>query len=271
VLELALRQQPQNVDVLYSLAWAETALQRKEDALRHLAVAARLDARRADVQKLLAITTGDLSAYADSLAAWDRYLALQPADAEARRERSYTAFCAGRFAEGLAGLREYVKRQPRDATGYYLLGLAESESDPGQGLADQEKAIALQPEFVEARAARGVLHYRQGQAELALPDLEFAALRRPDAINLDRLGQTYLSLERPGDAVRVLRRAAALARQESRVLLHLGRALAEAGEKEESRKVLEQFRQLGPEQKRSVPAGLVDYMALTPDERRGIK
>lgn len=268
VLEQALRQQSQNVDVLYSLAYVETVLKQKETALRHLVLAAKLSPKRADVQKLLAITTGDLGAYADSLAAWDRYLALVPTDDDARRERSYTAFCTGQFKEGLTGLRRHVERHPQDAVGHHLLGLAESESDPDAGLEHQEKALALRPDFAEARAARGVLYYRQGKPEMALADLEFAASRRPEALNLDRLGQTYLALDRAADAVRVLRQAAALAPDDSRIQLHLGRALADAGLAEESKQVLDRFRTLGPGKKAGIPQGLVDYMSLSPEKQR---
>jgi tetratricopeptide (TPR) repeat protein len=269
VLETALQQQPRNVDVLYSLAYVEVALKQKEAALRRLAQAAPLAPQRADIQKLLAIVTGDLGAFADSLAAWDRYLKLEPKDDSARRERGYAAACLGRFEEGIAELEWFLARHPNDAVGHYELGLAQSEVDPAQGLIHLEKALALKPDFVEARSARGGLYYRQGKPEAAVTDLEFAAARRPDdPIGLDRLGQTYLALDRPAEAVRVLRRAAELAPEESRIQLHFGRALAEAGQPAESKAAMDRFRQLGPSKKRIVPAGLVEYLSLTPDEQR---
>jgi tetratricopeptide (TPR) repeat protein len=268
VLEAALRQQPASADVLYSLAYVEAALQQKESAVRRLARAAQLAPERADVQKLLAITTGDLGAYADALAAWERYLKLAPNDDFARRERAYTAACLGRFEPGIAELRWFLTRHPGDAIGHYELGLAVSVADPVQGLIHLDKALSLEPDFVEARSARGSLNYRQGKPEAALADLEFAAGRRPGALNLDRLGQTYLALDRPADAVRALRRAAELAPGDSKILLHFGRALADAGLAEESRIALERFRQLGPSKTRGVPAGLVEYLSLSPGEQR---
>jgi tetratricopeptide (TPR) repeat protein len=211
VLETALRQQPRNADVLYSLAHVEVALKQKETALQRLALAAQLAPLRADIQKLLAIVTGDLGAFADSLAAWDRYLKLEPRDDSARRERGYTAASLGRFDEGIAELEWFLARHPSDEMGHYYLGLARSESDAPQALLHLGKAVVLKPDFVEARTARGSLYYRLGKPEAALEDLEFAAARRPGhALTLDRLGQTYLALDRPGDAVRVLRKAAEL-------------------------------------------------------------
>ena len=65
-----------------------------------LAEAAKLDPRRADVQKLLALTTTELGALDDAAAAWEHYLKLQPNDDAARRERGYTAVKMGKFEQG---------------------------------------------------------------------------------------------------------------------------------------------------------------------------
>src|SRR6185295_12436459 len=82
------------------------------------------------------------------------------------------------------------------------------------------------------------------------------------------LGQTYLALDRAADAVGVLRRAAELEPAESRIQLHFARALADAGKTEESKVVMERFRALGPAAKNGVPAGLVDFLGLSPVQRR---
>ncbi len=87
VLGAALRQQPRNVDVLYTLACVHQAAHQPEAALALLAQAAPLAPQRSDIQRLLALTTGDLGALADSAAAWDRYLKLERNDDVARRER----------------------------------------------------------------------------------------------------------------------------------------------------------------------------------------
>lgn len=269
VLETALRQQPQNVNALYSLAYVNLALKRKDAALRLVAQAAQLSPQRSDIQKLLAIVTGDLEAYADSLAAWDRYLKLEPNDDFARRERGFAAVRTGQFEPGIAELEWFLKRHPDDPVGHYELGLAESQRDPARALAHLDRALALKPGFAEARAARGGMHYRQGKPETAVADLEAAAAHRPnDAFTLDRLGQTYLALDRAADAVRVLRRAAALAPEDSTIQLHFGRALAEAGQTAESQVAMDRFRQLGPSKKRAVPAGLLEYLSLAPDRQR---
>jgi tetratricopeptide (TPR) repeat protein len=146
--------------------------------------------------------------------------------------------------------------------------VAQSVADPEKGLASLNKAIALRPDFAGARSARGALHYQQGNADAALPDLEFAAAKTPDsALVLDRLGQTYQLLDRPQDAVRVLRRAAQLAPSDAKTQLHTANALAQAGETAESKTYMNRYRELGGTA--AVPArGVMEYLSRTPEQQR---
>lgn len=267
-LDAALHQQPQNVDVLFGLAFADEASHRLEEAVHLLAQAAKLDPRRADVQKMLALTTGELGALDDAMAAWDRYLKLEPDDQIGRRERGYTAAQMGQFEKGIAELEWFASKHPDDAVGHYELGQAESTLDMAKALINFDKALALDPNYLPARIARGSLYYQMGKPETAVKDLEVAASLRPDdAMNLDRLGQTYQALDRNADALRVLRRAVELAPRDSKTLLHLARTLADSGNTSESKTVMDRFRQLGPEKKAGVRAGFVDYLSLTDEQR----
>ena len=267
VLEKALRQQPQSVDVLYALAFVYSSTKQSEQAVRLLAQAARLAPQRADVQELLAVTTGDIHAYEDSMAAWERYVVLAPNDDAGRRERGFAKANIKQAEAGLADLEWYVARHPDDPTGLFELGVSESVDDPEKGLATLDKAVALKPDSVEARSARGALNYQQGKAEAALADLEFAAANRPDsAMILDRLGQTYLLLDRLTDALRVLRRASELAPGDAKTQLHVANALAQAGQTDESKIFMNRYRELGGAA--SVPArGVIDYLSLTPEQQ----
>lgn len=258
--DAALRQQPGNVDVLVRAAQAELTLRQPEAAVRRLA---KVGADRADVQKLLAVATADLGALDDSLAAWDRYVKLAPRDEEARRERGFTAVRMGQVERGGADLRWYLAKHPDDPVVHYQLGVAEQDT------AEFDRALSLKPDFAAALSARGGLFYQQGKPEAAVQDLEAAAKLAPDdPLTLDRLGQAYSALDRPADAVRVLRRAAELAPGDSKTVLHLGRALADAGLADESKAAMERFKQLGPATKGGVPAGLVEYLALSPERQK---
>ena len=268
VLEPALRQQPRNVDALYALACADHTLRQWEPAVQLLSQAAKLDPKRADVQRMLAVATADLGALEDSSAAWDRYLTLLPGDDAARRERGYTNAQRGLLEKGLPDLEWFAAKHPDDLLGHYELGQALRSADMAKSLDEFNRALALDANYVPARTARGGLYYQMGKPEEAVRDLEAAAALRPDdAANLDRLGQTYQALDRTADAVRVLRRAVELAPADSKTLLHFARALADAGSTDESKKVMDRFRRLGPEPNTGVRAGFVEYLSLTDAER----
>ena len=266
VFEKAQRQQPQNVDLLYALAYVYNALKQPEQAVRLLAQAARLAPQRADVQKLLAMAAGDMHAYDDSVAAWDRYVTLAPDDDAGRRERGFARANIKQPA-GMADLEWYAARHPDDPVGLYELGAAQSVDDPEVALTTLDKAIALRPDYVEARSARGGLYYQQGKADLALADLEFAAVKEPDnAVVLDRLGQTYLLVDRVSEALRALRHAAELAPSDAKIQLHVANALGAAGQTDESRVFMQRYKELGGGVN-VMARGVVNYLNLTPEQQ----
>ncbi|HVW07060.1 MAG TPA: tetratricopeptide repeat protein [Bryobacteraceae bacterium] len=266
VLENALRNQPKNVDVLYALAYVDHALRQNEAAIRVLSDAAHLAPQRADIQKLLGVITGDLLAYEDSVAAWERYMKLAPDDDIGRRERGF-AKTNMKQAEGIADLEWFVSRHPDDPTGLFELGVAQGGSDPDQGIATLTKAINVRPDFADARAARGALEYQQNNGDAALADLEFAASKQPDnAVILDHLGQTYLLLDRPKDAVPVLLHAAALAPSDAKTQLHTANALAQSGDTGQSKIYMARYKQLGGTA--AVPArGVLEFLSQTPEQQ----
>lgn len=270
VLAIALEQQPQNVDALYDLAAVKGALNHKDDALSLLVKAAQIAPDRADVQLLLARTAADLGYFGDSVQAWDRYIKLKPADDSARRERAVAESIAGQDDNSLADLHWYLSRHPNDAVAHYDLGIVKSATDGGEALAQFNRAIALKSDFAAAYLARASLQYRQGHAAAALPDLELAARYDPkNPIVFDRMGQSYLALDRKADALRAFRKAADLAPRNSTILLHLAQSLSKSGQAGEARTVMARLRDLGPERSTVLPrpAGLLDFLGLSPDEQ----
>lgn len=272
VLDTALRQQPKNVDALYALAFVYSKLKQPEPALRLLAEAAQLAPQRADVQKAFAIASGDINGREDSIAAWERYMRLMPGDDTARRERGFEKAQLGMFDQAISDLEWFGALHPGDAVGLYELGVAQGANDPTNGLSNLDRAIALKPDFVAARLARGELLSLQGKPEAALPDLEFA-VSQPSlsaaqrAVALDRLGQVYLTMDRLADALPVLRSAAELAPDDSTTLLHLANALAETGRTEESDALMARFRVMRPGGSAPRVRGLMDYLSMTPEQQ----
>ncbi len=266
-LAAALAQRPDDVDVLYGLAVVRVALNQKESAIELLAKAAHLDPERPEVQLLLARTTTDIGFFQDSLQAWNRYLLLVPKDQSARRDRGYVAAVLGEYTLGISDLEAYVKLNPGDPIGHYDLGMAETINDPKRALAEVNRALDLKPGLVPAMYYRGFLKYQAGDAQAALTDLEQANRALPrNATILDRLGQTYLTLNRSSDAVQVLRQAVDLEPGDARTVFHYARALAGAGQQTQAKLMMARFRELGPDPSRR-RGGLVDFFSLSPQEQ----
>jgi tetratricopeptide (TPR) repeat protein len=271
ILQKALELQPENVDAMYDLAAVNAKLDHKETALELLARAARIAPQRAEVILLLAHTSADLGYFGDAAEAWEKYMKLKPADATARREHAFAQTALGENMQaGLADLASYVRKHPNDSIGHYELGVAESPTNKEDALRELNRALALDPALAAAHLARGLLRYRQGNAQLALADFEFAAAHAPNSATiLDRLGQTYLALNRTSDALRVLHQAAELAPRDSTILFHYARALSKAGEQQQASAIFARYRELGPGKSASPhPAGLIDFLSLSPEEQR---
>jgi tetratricopeptide (TPR) repeat protein len=271
-LEAALRVQPDNADALYALALVDSRLSQPEQAIRLLAKAAQIAPERADVQKLIAIEARNIKADEDSVAAWDRYLKLAPNDEEAKRERAFGKARLQLLDEALPELRAYVAKHPNDPVGFYELGMAESVDDPGKAIARLNRAVELQPDFVAARAGRGILLHLSNQPEKAVADLQFAVDHIPEdaperAAMLDRLGQAMVAMDRVNDALPILRKASELAPNDAQTLLHLANALAEAGKTDESDRLMARFREMDPGKRTPKVSGVVDYLSLSPEAR----
>jgi Tfp pilus assembly protein PilF len=170
----------------------------------------------------------------------------------------------------LADLKSYVQRHPNDSVGHYELAMAEIVGDKEQAARELDRALALKPDFVAAHVTRGLLRYREGKTQAALPDFEFAAKREPQNPGiLDRLGQVYMALGRTADALPVLKKAADLAPRDTAILLRYGRALTKAGQREEAAAVFARCRELGPARPEAPhTAGLVDFLSLSPEEQQ---
>jgi tetratricopeptide (TPR) repeat protein len=199
-------------------------------------------------------------------------LKLVPDDEEAKRERAFGKARLQRLDEALPVLRAYVAKHPDDAVGFYELGMAESVDDPGKAIERLNRAIELQPDFVAARAGRGILLHLSNQPEKAVADLQFAVDHIPEGAPergpmLDRLGQALMAMDRVNDALPMLRKASALAPNDAQTLLHLANALAQAGKTDESDKLMARFREMDPGKRTPKVTGVVDYLSLSPEAR----
>jgi tetratricopeptide (TPR) repeat protein len=235
-----------------------------------LSQARKLAPQRPDVLLSLAQAAQDGGYFGDALLAYDEYLKLQPDDEVAQRDRAFVLGYgqAGRD-EGLRELTAYVQRHPKDAIGYFDLAQISYHGDREQALEQVSTAVRLNPSFEPAHFVRGWLLHSLGREEEALADLQTAIRLNPhDALAFDQLGLVYSSLERPADAEKALRKAVAISPDQPLSLLHLARALVDAGHPEEAQPFFDRFRKArpqGPQQPRE-EAGMIESASLTPAE-----
>jgi tetratricopeptide (TPR) repeat protein len=270
VFEIAARERPGDVDSMFNLARVHAARGANETALVLLAQASRLAPGRPDLLLSLARTYAEAGFFSGAAEAYDAYLKLQPGDPSARRERGF-AYCRfGRMQTGLPDLNWYVKQYPRDSVGHFELGLCETLGDASRASQHIGEALRLKPDFMPAQQARGWLLQREGKWQEALPDLKLVVEREPkNAMALLQLGRIYLELERPAEALELLRRARELAPEHTGVLKQLHRALRTVGQDREAAIVLEKLKTAGPDRTPlKAQAQIFDYMGLDPAQQR---
>ena len=231
---------------------------------------AKAGAGRADVLLLLAQVSYHLEFYEDAAASYTRYIKLKPDDDVARRERGMSLACANQPVSALADLDWYVRKHPRDATGFYELAVATHITDRGRAFRALDRALALDPGMIQAHYTRAVLSIEEQKPAGAIDDLRFILER--EATNdrvLVHLGQAYLEANRASEAAEVLKRAIELAPGQPAALLHYHKALEQLGRKEEAAAVLSRLKQADSAAEfRKPQAGLIDYLSLSPAEQR---
>ena len=62
-------------------------------------------------------------------------------------DRVITELQAGRTEKAIAGLDEFIKKNPNNPDAYLLRGSLKMQTDPAQALRDFDKVIELKPEF----------------------------------------------------------------------------------------------------------------------------
>ncbi|HYO81757.1 MAG TPA: tetratricopeptide repeat protein, partial [Bryobacteraceae bacterium] len=270
-LQTAAKLTPADVDVLLELGRALIANSQAPKAVYVLAHARKLAPRRADVLLTLARAAEEAGYYGDSALAYDEYLALQPDDVKAKRDRALVyGMTQSRLAEGLRDLQAHVQKYPSDATAWFDLARLTWASDPQQALGYLDRAVGADGKSPSVRFARAWLLYQVGRAGESVVDLLAALEAAPKNVRvLAQLGLTYLSLDKPAEAEKCLRRALTEAPDDPEALLHLGRALVALDLSEEAQPYLLKFQQLRPSVVRGprTEAGMIELATIPEQER----
>ena len=90
----------------------------------------------------------------------------------------------GRFDIAQKTVAKYLNMVPNDARAYYLLGeilrQRDDQDDVGTAVRCYEKAISLDPLYSEPHKAMGLMHYKEGQKQLAKKFFESCLLLSPN-------------------------------------------------------------------------------------------
>lgn len=271
-LETALALRPADTGAMVEAGLANAAAGDFPRAVFLLARARSQAPKHPGVALALARASEDAGYYGDAVAAYDHYLAIEPKDAAAFRDRARArAFTGSGRGQGLRELDEYLTRNPRDAIAHFYSAQIRWSDNAEAALTSLAEAVRLDPSLAGAHVARAWLLHRLGRDEEALPHLEAALKATPNDVRaLDQMGVTLIALDRAKDAEPHLRKAASLAPADADVALHLGRALVDQGNETEGRQWLDAYSKLRPPRQREArrEAGMIELAVLDPSGRR---
>lgn len=270
MLQAAYRQKPNDPDVLLNLARAYSGTKHDDQAIILLVKAMKEAPKRPDILITAAQTAERLGFYLDSATAIEKYLKLKPDDAVAHRELGFVLARTAKVQEGRRILQAYVEKHPKDPRGLYELGIANTVLDRNQALVCFNKALDLDPSMTGARFARAVLNAQDQKYQESIKDLNIVIEHDPrNSDALYALGEDFLILKRPADAVKVLARAVEIAPTEPKILQRYSRALLRAGKEPEALAVMRRFQAAKAAEGGPRPhGGLFDYLSLTPQQQR---
>lgn len=265
-LEAARKLRPADSSVLLELGRAHAGERDDSRAVYVLAQARSLAPANPEILLALAQAAERAGFFGDSALAYDEYLALRPSDDSSRLDRARVyALTGARLAEGLKELEWYVRGHPKDPNGFFTLARFTWSTDAEAALTQLAQALRLDPGFVPAHFGRAWLLQRLGRMEESLPHLEATVRLAPNnARAVDQLGLAYLSLERPAEAEKTLRKAASLDPGDREILMHLSQALMALDREEEARQCLEKFKTLPARQVRDprTEAGMIELATM---------
>ncbi len=209
-----LRVEPQNFDALHLSGVAARAQGNAAVAVDLIGRAlARVKGRSAAANYNLGNALGDLGRHAETLAAVERALALEPNYAEAHHLRAVALRHLGRNDEAIASCAKAIALAPKAAYAHNEMGviLASLERHE-EALGHYERALACDPRHLHATHNRGVALRMLGRADEALAAYAQALALKPDfAEAVASLAILQQLLKRPVEAAASYERLLALA------------------------------------------------------------
>jgi tetratricopeptide (TPR) repeat protein len=179
----------------------------------------------------------------EGLAEVERALALDPTNPLPLRMSGDYLSSRGDFAAAVGAYERYLELQPGDAEVAFRLGVARGRSGDATGaIAAYRKAVALDAQAVAPRNNLALMLEEQGQLKEALEVAQAAfAHAESNPVVMDTLGWLYLRAGRVDRAVALLEKARRIDPEAAHLRYHLALAYREAGRTGEARELLNEL------------------------------
>ncbi len=177
----------------------------------------------------------------EAAALLERALAADPDHAEALEDYALLALEAGRPQLALTAAARWSQSRPASAAAKNVLGIACRQSGRlAEAIVRLTEAVALDPDFFDARVNLGNALLDAGDPQAALPHYRRALALNPDAAAVhNNLGNLHRELRQPTEALASYRRALALDPGHARAWSNVGNIQKDLGD---TRGALDAFR-----------------------------
>jgi predicted Zn finger-like uncharacterized protein len=230
-LVAAREQFPKSIFVLLALARVERHLGNNDAAEVDLrATIANVDPTRPDAV-LPYVALSELQSargrLTDAKATLDAAAAKLPRSSELERAFGEVAELQGDYDGAIGHYREAVAVQPKDLSARFHLAVAQRRVRRfDAAAAELDRVAAVDPDYPGLMLERGLLFEESGDVEKAIEQFKGALARAPDDPDLQlRVGAAYVAINRPDDALPMLRKVLEKRSTSAEAHHYMGRAL----------------------------------------------
>ena len=237
-LSAALKIRSDDLATLRALARVARATGHLEKALSHLVEARRLAPNSAVVMYDFGVTALQMDLFLDALPVFEKLHRDYPREVAYLYALAATHLRKGETVETTRLMNNYVALQPRDPSGFYLLGAALLAQDLFEkARAALERSLSLRAD-PDTEYLLGVSLEKLGNRVAAIATFQRVVDKRPDhATAFSALGAAYRERGKYTEARTALERAVQLNAEDLRATYQLGLVYAKLGENEAAKRM----------------------------------